>query len=276
MPRVKLTGRKVDTVLGAVDVWLAPSARWAPSPPAVADGRARSASVTREITGVGGAAAAMPWNVGMPEGMAPVPGGDAGGRPAAGGMAVGAAGAGAGGGGVGAGGGDAVACWVLVSRFSSSANRCRVLFSKASRSLLTRLCASRSVSYWASLRPAVPTHWSTGLTWPPGGITPMLVTSPGWVWAARPLCGLASLPAKLKIIHSRPMPPPRMAASSAYWRWRGDRRSSQPRTAWPGGRPDPDDPEGMEGVLIACLPAGSHRRWWSRPAAGCGVRSRCR
>ena len=216
MPRVKLTGRKVETVLGVVADAGGPSRAAVPSPPA--GGRARSASVIREITGVGGAGGAGGCRWGGPAGIAPKPlavGGGAGGRLAAGGMAVGLGSGAVGVGGGGAAGFGAAACWLAVRRCSSSAKRCIVLPSKACRSLLSRLCSSRSVSYWASFRPAVPTHWSTGFTWPPGGRTPMLVTSPGCVGAARP-CGWWFVAEKLKISHSRPMPPPRMAASRAY------------------------------------------------------------
>ena len=55
---MKLTGRKVETVFGAADDVGEPSARELPSWPAAADGRERSASVTREITGAGGAGGA--------------------------------------------------------------------------------------------------------------------------------------------------------------------------------------------------------------------------
>ena len=71
MPRVKLTGRKVETVLGVVADAGGPSRAAVPSPPA--GGRARSASVIREITGVGGAGGAGGCRWGGPAGIAPKP-----------------------------------------------------------------------------------------------------------------------------------------------------------------------------------------------------------
>ena len=59
--------------------------------------------------------------------------------------------------GVGAAGLTA-ACWAEVGRCSRSAMRCMVFASKVWSFLLSRPCSSRSFSYWASLRPAVPTH----------------------------------------------------------------------------------------------------------------------
>lgn len=174
---------------------------------------------------------------GVPAGMAPVSRGGAGGRPPAGGIApavsadaVGRDGA-AGDDRPGCPPGDPVsaaeaaalaeaaaptaACWADVSFCSSSENRCMVRASNASRSLFSRPCSSRSDSYCASLRPAVPTHWSTGLTCAPGGITSMLVTRLGSPLAFGVLCPEEDEPEKAKIIHSRPTPPLSSAASSA-------------------------------------------------------------
>ena len=79
--------------------------------------------------------------------------------------------------------------------------------------------------------------------------------------------GVAASPVKAKISHSSPTPPARMAASSAYWRCRGDSRSSAPRSAAAGL---------AAGPLIVRLPAGSRTHGCSGPAAGCGARPRRR
>ena len=255
---MKLTGRKVERVGGVRAA--APDARAVcvldvALEPVLA--RDRSPSEMRVIVGMAGAIAGGGRFPGVPGGIAPADNPLGGGG--AGGMEVGGS-AGFGGAGV------AAACWAEVSRCSSSAKRCRVFASKAWRSLLSRACSSRSVSYWASLRPAVPTHWSTGLTWPPGGMTPMLVTVPGCPAAVRASPFLALEPVTAKISQRMPTPPATMAPSIAYWRCLGDRRSSRARRAWAGWR----------GAFIAHLRAGSRRRWCSRRGAGCGARWRFR
>src|SRR5204863_6009670 len=183
--------RKVETVRLS---WVALDAVDAPGAGRL-EGLSRGDTVIRVSVGAAGAAVTTGANLivlGSPAGITPlgdVPadalgatlgGGGAGGKLAAGGMAAGA--------GMGADGAMAAAWLAEVSFCSNSAKRCIVFASKACRSLLRRVCSSRSFSYWASLRPAVPTHWSTGLTCWPGGITPMLVTALGW-----PLPGLGSV-----------------------------------------------------------------------------------
>ncbi len=145
---------------------------------------------------------------------------------------------------------------------SSSAKRCSVRASKDWRSLFRRACSSRSLSYCASLRPAVPTHWSTGLTWAPAGMTPMLVVVVDAAPPVREGDRLDWLSANANTSHNRVSPVPRMDASSRYWRWRGDNRSSRSRHA--PGCPDK--------VFMVRSRVGSRRPWWLRRARGGGAR----
>ena len=196
------------------------------------------------------------------------------GRLAAGGIAVGAGwgtdcGVGCARGWV-VGGGAAAAWFADVSFCSRSAKRCMVRCSKAERSLFSRFCSSRSDSYWASFRPAVPTHWSTGLTWPPGGMTPMLVTPLGTAAVFPGSLRCTGLAVRAKISHKRPTPPARMAPSRAYCRCLGDSRSTRPRVAAKGLL------RGAPGRFMAGPPCGSRRPACARQDAGCDARWRCR
>ena len=192
-----------------------------------------------------------------------VVGGGGNGRLAAGGRATGACGGGAG------KAGACAACAAEVRRCSRSEKRCIVRASNACRSLLSRPCSSRSLSYCASLLPAVPTHWSTGLTCCPGGITPMLVTVPGVPAGDLAILSFAPLSVNAKISHSMPTPPSRMAPSIAYWRCLGESRSSAALNA-PFTVPVAEAAALTSGALIARLRVGSRTRWCFRRGAGCG------
>ena len=164
------------------------------------------------------------------------------------------------------------AAWLAeVSFCSSSAKRCIVCCSNEERSLLRRFCSSRSASYCASRRPAVPTHWSTGLTCIPGGITPMLVTLPGWSCRLAASVAWGGDEVSDRISQSRPIPPTRIKPSSPYWRWRGESRSTTLRRAWPAR-----SRTGGMCPFMAAPPGGSRRPACVRPDAGCGARWRRR